>query len=217
MSGSDMFLVYQDGNGNVTLSTRSATGHVMPEHTERDDVELLEGSGVSDGNMVANIKCAKCDSLKLGDSNSWIAAWREGSSLDSTSLSESIQVHDEEDSFQVDFSEASINSDSNPFLESSNASNGTSDSNNSSGSGVKSKSSDNSDSLLSAHGIIMSIVFVIGYPLGAILMPLIGKWFIHAGWQIIVFLGMWAGLALGVVVANREGVVSSPQDLFTFP
>lgn len=212
MRGSDMFLIYQDGDGNVTPSTRTGTGHVMPEYTERDDVELLAGSGISNGNMVANIKCGACDGLDLTDSNSWIAAWKSGDSLDSTSPSERISEHDEEDGFSVDFAQAAISSDSNPFLTTSSDGGSSSDTGSNSdntGSGVvSSKSSDNTDAILRAHGIIMSIVFLAGYPLGAVLMPIVGKWFIHAGWQTVVFMGMWAGLALGVIVGNRENKVS---------
>ncbi|KAI7759066.1 hypothetical protein LZL87_012805 [Fusarium oxysporum] len=32
-------------------------------------------------------------------------------------------------------------------------------------------------------------------------MPMIRKWFIHAGWQFIVFVGIWAGFALSYVYA----------------
>ncbi|RSL80373.1 hypothetical protein BHE90_005405 [Fusarium euwallaceae] len=220
MSGSEMFLIYQNGDGNVTLSTRSGTGHSMPQYTERTAVELLAGSGVSGGKLIANIRCGDCDSLDFEGSNSWIAAWKNGDSIDSTSVSERISEHDEHSSFSVNFAQASISSDSNPFTSSSDDSdsgsdsNSDSDSNNGSGSGSGSGSDSNSGvvvssgpskTVLRAHGIIMSIVFLAGYPLGAVLMPIIGKWLVHAGWQFIVFLGMWAGFGLGYVYARDGG------------
>lgn len=58
MKGSNMFLVYtSSGGSNVTLSPRSASGEVMPRFNSNAQVTLLEGSGVSNGIMTANIKC----------------------------------------------------------------------------------------------------------------------------------------------------------------
>ncbi|KAF5025282.1 hypothetical protein F66182_2615 [Fusarium sp. NRRL 66182] len=211
MSDAEMFIIYQDGQGNVTLSPRRATGHNMPQYSSRSGLELLDGSGVSSGNMIANIRCSDCDSLDLQGSNLWISAWRTGDSLDSTSTSENIQQHDEHSAFDVDFSEASITSDRNPFASSSQDSNSESDSDSSSGSSSGSgavsetASTGPSNTVLLAHGIIMSIVFLVGYPLGAILMPMMGKWFIHAGWQTIALLLMWAGFGLGYVYARDGG------------
>lgn len=218
MSGAEMFLIYQNGDGNVTLSTRTGTGHVMPQYAKRPAVELLAGSGVVNNKMIANIRCGDCDSLDFGGSNSWIAAWKNGDSLSSTSVSERITQHDEETGFSVDFAQASISSDSNPFTSSSGKTGSDSDSDSKTGSGsgsgsssgVVSESSGPTKAVLRAHGIIMSIVFLVGYPLGAVLMPLVGKWFIHAGWQVIAFLGMWVGFGLGYVYAVHGGYVSQP-------
>ncbi|KAF4944219.1 hypothetical protein FSARC_14734 [Fusarium sarcochroum] len=55
------------------------------------------------------------------------------------------------------------------------------------------------------HGVIMSIVFLLGFPIGSLLMPLVGKWLIHASWQIIVFIGMCAGFGIGKIAADRTG------------
>lgn len=58
MSGSNMFVIYTSADGNnVTLSPRSASGHNMPTLNSNTQVELLEGSGVSNGVMTANVKC----------------------------------------------------------------------------------------------------------------------------------------------------------------
>lgn len=57
MSGANIFVVYTSGNGNVTLSPRLGTGHVMPQFNSNAQVTLLEGSGVSNGKMVANVRC----------------------------------------------------------------------------------------------------------------------------------------------------------------
>ncbi|KAL7821701.1 iron reductase domain protein [Trichoderma aethiopicum] len=222
MVGSQMFIMYQDGKGNVTLSTRPGANHVMPTYKARSDVELLAGSGVVDGNMVANVRCGNCTNLDLTGKSSWISAWKSGDSLDSTNPAAAITQHDGMTQFQVNLAQASISSDANPFdgskSDSSNDGDGSgSNSADSSGddsdgdgdsdgdsavSGVTDGSSD--QTLVSAHGILMSVIFVIMYPLGSSLMPLLGKWYIHASWQTIAFLGMWAGLGLGVTIAKRE-------------
>lgn len=209
MRGAEIFLMYQDGNGNVTLSTRQGEGHVMPQYTSRDSVELLAGSGVTDGNMVANVRCGDCDSLDMSGSNSWIAAWHTGDSLDSSDTSEQITIHSGENVFNVDFSQASISSDANPFVNSD----GTTTSGNSGNDGAVTQSEDSgpSDTILLAHGVIMTIVFIALYPIGSLLMPLLNKWFIHAGVQFLAYLLMWAGFGLGYSYAKPEGYVSAPK------
>ncbi|KAK7426351.1 hypothetical protein QQZ08_007106 [Neonectria magnoliae] len=213
MAGAEIFVIYQDGSGNVTLSPRSGKGHNMPQYSERSAVELLSGSGVSNNEMTANIRCGDCSSLDLSGSNSWIAAWKTGDSLDSTSFSESITEHDDNNVFNVNLASATFSTSGNPFVSGSSSngdsnSDSNSDSNGSgsgSGNAVTGSSSGASDTLATAHGIIMAIVFVIAYPLGAIAMPLIGSWLIHASWQILAFLLMWAGFGIGYVYARDSG------------
>lgn len=57
MTGANIFVVYTAGNGNVTVSPRLGSGHVMPQFNSDAQVTLLEGSGVSNGKMVANVRC----------------------------------------------------------------------------------------------------------------------------------------------------------------
>ncbi len=61
MAGATIFVMYQDGNGNVTVSVRDGgQGHVEPlvDSTLMAGLEVLSGSGVVGDTMVANIKCA---------------------------------------------------------------------------------------------------------------------------------------------------------------
>jgi hypothetical protein len=46
MTDTDMFVMYTNGNGNVTLSPRYSKGHSQPQFDGDFDVELLSGSGV---------------------------------------------------------------------------------------------------------------------------------------------------------------------------
>lgn len=220
MSGSDIFLMYQDGAGNVTLSTRPGAQHVMPQYAQRSDVDLLAGSGVMDGKMVANVRCGDCKKLDLKGNSGWISAWKVGDAINSKDKSARIDYHDDHSIFQVDLSKASISSDSNPFTSAEGGSNPTgnnstsgSGNNNGNGSGSNvvsggSTSGPVSNALRYGHGVLMMIVWVILYPAGALMMPFIGKWMFHATFQTVAFLAMWAGLGLGYTVAHRLGIVS---------
>ncbi|GJC80068.1 cellobiose dehydrogenase [Colletotrichum tofieldiae] len=55
MSNSNMFLMYTDGNGNVTVSPRTARGHNMPTLSQSTSLQLLAGSGIENGKMIANL------------------------------------------------------------------------------------------------------------------------------------------------------------------
>ena len=62
MPNSNIFVVYTSGSGNnVTLSPRSTTSYQPPRPNDAAQVTLLEGSGVSNGVMTANVRC-KTDS-----------------------------------------------------------------------------------------------------------------------------------------------------------
>ncbi|KAG6041620.1 hypothetical protein E4U41_003233 [Claviceps citrina] len=221
MRGSSMFVVYSNGNNNVTLSTRSGQGNFMPEFTARTDVELLEGSGIIGGNMVANVRCNGCSDMDISSSSSWISSWKTGTSLDSASPSTDITIHDGHGQFTVNLQQASITSDANPFLSPPsdpaggsappNANGSASNANGSAPSattGVVVQQGASSNQLLqNAHGVVMAVVFIAGYPIGSSLMPLLGKWILHASWQLLAFLGMWAGFGIGYTVANNNGVL----------
>jgi hypothetical protein len=58
MVGANIFVIYTSAGGtNVTLSPRLATGYRTPAFNGDAQVALLEGSGVTDGKMVANVRC----------------------------------------------------------------------------------------------------------------------------------------------------------------
>jgi hypothetical protein len=60
MEGAHVFIMYSNGNGNVTLSARDAgPGHIepSPNATLQAGVELLAGSGDDGTTMTANVRC----------------------------------------------------------------------------------------------------------------------------------------------------------------
>jgi len=122
MSGANMFVIYTSSDGkNVTLSPRLGTGHVTPKYSSATQILLLEGSGVQNGMMVANIKCSNCDSWSggtmdfTGSGGSWIWAAKSGSALNSNDQSAGINQHSSMGSFKFDFAQAKGGSSVNPF------------------------------------------------------------------------------------------------------
>lgn len=58
MAGSNMFIVYADASGsNVTLSPRLSKGEVMPNYDPNSRLFLLDGSGIANNVMTANVRC----------------------------------------------------------------------------------------------------------------------------------------------------------------
>lgn len=219
MVGANMFLMYQDGNGNVTVSSRQSSGHVQPQYdaATASDLELLSGSGVSGDVMVANVRCANCEvwsggTLDVADTGSqWIGAWKGGASLASTDLSESISVHDETQHFNLDLTQASLDTDSDPFSGAGSTVPASGSGSSTSGGSAQTPKSTPNKQVIWAHGIGMAIAFAILYPLGSALMPLIGKWYVHGGVQVVTWLLMWAAFGLGVFGAQQRSMVSSPS------
>ncbi|TGO34309.1 hypothetical protein BHYA_0203g00140 [Botrytis hyacinthi] len=212
MSGSTIFVMYADGTGNVTLSPRKGTGQVEPKYDSSISVELLSGSGIADGKMVANVLCTSCSS-KLSSttstSSNWIAAWNSGSALDTTDTSTSIKQHSGSNhkSFTFDLSQAQLESDTNPFTSTSAAT--TAPSGNSTDSSSSSSSSSSSglspvQSYDMAHGIIMGITVVLLFPLGALSMRVFGRPWLHAILQILSFSFLIVGLGLGIKLAGLK-------------
>ncbi|KAF1958449.1 CBD9-like protein [Byssothecium circinans] len=123
MSGANIFVVYTAGNGNVTLSPRLGTGQTMPTFNSNARVTLLEGSGVSGGKMVANVKCSSCNTWSggsasfSGNTGNWIYAFRSsGGAKDTTSQSAGITQHNQEAPFEWSYASAKGGNSVNPLV-----------------------------------------------------------------------------------------------------
>jgi hypothetical protein len=67
MAGSNIFMIYADAAGtNVTLSPRLGTGEQQPRADTTAEVTLLDGSGISNDMMVANVLCRTPPVLQKG-------------------------------------------------------------------------------------------------------------------------------------------------------
>lgn len=231
MAGSNIFVVYADGKGNVTLSARHGTGHDEPEHDLRANVTLLEGSGVANGRMVANVLCTNCARWQGGTSDfsgkgdDWIWAAKTGSALNSNSMSAAIEQHSAMGSFTWDYSKAQGGNSTNPFLARLATSNQGASGNNgvsqapssqgaasgSSGSSYGGNSADGGsdqarlDRIMTAHGVLAAVAFLVLFPLGALLIriPGVSVW-VHAGMQSFAYCCFIAAAGLGIYFATTE-------------
>ncbi|KAE8144704.1 hypothetical protein BDV25DRAFT_166223 [Aspergillus avenaceus] len=203
MTGANMFVLYSSSSTNITLSPRSGKGHILPEYNSDTRVTLLDGSGIKDGVMTANVLCESCIEWHggsmdpSGSSTSWIYAYKEGVSLNSDSATESIQRHDNRGNAIVDLSRAKTNSE-NPFLHYDPTTAST-------GAFTILTEGSQGNSLLIAHGAVMAITFVLLFPAFALLIPLpwpISVTRVHAPFQIftlgLTIIGMGIGIRLAV-------------------
>ncbi|KAJ5825956.1 hypothetical protein N7474_003094 [Penicillium riverlandense] len=218
MPGANIFVIYASGSGNVTVSPRLGVGHFEPEFNPNAQVSLLEGSGIQDGYMTANIRCDSClhwpgGSLDTASpASNWIWAVKEGSPLDTTDKSASIVQHDTEGNQAIDLTQATISSantaDSNPF----HGFNGTlavaAAAVASSGGG-----SSSGTMILVAHGFLMAFAFVVLFPSFAVSIHIIpySKTVprIHAPLQLFTLCVALAGLGLGVYLGVTGDLMSS--------
>jgi hypothetical protein len=232
MAGATIFVMYTDGNGNVTISARNGgVGHVLPllSQTDQDKTTLLAGSGVSGGVMTANFKYSVSSSILsvASESTNWISAWRTGDSLDSMSTSAVIQQHDIGTNptyaqVSLDLTKAAISTDSNPFVSSSSSSGGATSSGSGSeatstssligpGSGVTILSNNDIATFQTAHSVIMASSFVVLFPMGVIVFRVFGGVWLHATIQVFTLCAIITGFGLGIHLAQLKSMV------FRFP
>lgn len=216
MSNANMFVMYSSADGtNITLSPRSAPGHVEPTYNEKADISLLQGSGIYNGRMTANVRCGNCDSWSggtmdfEGDSSSWLYAHRQGSPISSDDVNAPISKHDGNGGFNWDLSRATGGSDTNPFLGASTTT--TSSSSTSSWDKLSEKTQNR---FIQAHGALASIAFVAAFPIGAILIRLAsfdGLIWTHAGLQVFGYAIFITAAGLGLFIADGLSYLHEPH------
>lgn len=205
MAGADIFVLYSAPSENVTISPRSGTGHVEPRHNPEAQLSLLEGSGIQDGLMTANVRC---DSCSYSASSSWIFAYKQGAALESSSLEAEIGIHDDFGGTSVALSSAISTSD-NPFLdyEPNSPSNRPSE---------VGRGAGNSANMLIAHGFIMSLAFVIFFPSFGLLIALPIRSIVvkaHAPLQIFALCLTIAGMGLGIKMGRDNNVMDDSHPI----
>jgi hypothetical protein len=209
MNNANMFVMHSSADGtNVTLSARNTSGHVMPTHNSAAEVYLMEGSGISDGKMTANVRCANCNSwstgsMSLQDSTSdWLYAYHQGASINSDDTNAVISQHDRHGNFHWDLSRATGGSSANPFTLAATTTNSSSSSN-----AWQQMSTQSQNRFAQAHGALAGIAFVAIFPIGAILVRLAsfsGLAWIHGGLQIFGYVLFIAAAGIGIYMANAS-------------
>ncbi|KAJ5949176.1 hypothetical protein N7454_000760 [Penicillium verhagenii] len=206
MQGANIFVVYASADGsNITVSPRlGLVEHVEPLYNSQARLSVLEGSGISNGTITANIRCDSCITWSVGhadptsSSSSWVWAFKNGNPLETDSLSESIIIHDASGVASLNLQKAAGGTSGNPFLASSSTT----------ASSGQSISSDNSPSLHKkriAHAVIMITVFVVLFPSFALALRILPSSVavrVHAFLQLFTLVLAIAGLGLGISMAR---------------
>jgi hypothetical protein len=208
MPGANIFVAYISGN-NVTVSPRSGIAEVEPLYNKDARITILNGSGVHDGVITANIRCDTCLKWNGGTENvnstssPWIWAVKFGDPLESTSASETITQHDDQGVVSIDMKKATGGSSENPFAQLAQASVPSADPSFSS-------FSDMINQKQTAHAVLMILAFVVMFPcfaLGLHLFP--AKWTVSLHWpgQLFTLAVVIAGLGVGVSMARDLSLV----------
>ncbi|KAH0602266.1 uncharacterized protein H6S33_009876 [Morchella sextelata] len=207
MKGALMFVIYSDGNGGVTASARLGLGEFEPEFEESIQYELLDGSGVANGIMTANIRCANCREWNGGsldvNSTAQNLLWSVGNNeqVATTDKSATIHQHRLYGFYTLNMVAATGGNDTNPFT--------SNDSIVSTGSSIAAPRT-KADRVLIAHGVIMGVTFVLLFPFGAALIRLLNNRVpnalaLHRGVQIFNLILAFIGMTMGVWRSSMTG------------
>ncbi|KGO51808.1 Alpha/beta hydrolase fold-3 [Penicillium expansum] len=212
MAGANMFVVYTSGN-TVTVSPRSGIGEIEPLYNKGAQITILNGSGVHDGVITANVRCDTCLKWNGGtetvtsSSSPWIWAIKYGESLNSVSLSEVITQHDDHGVTTIDLKKATGGNSMNPFAQMARAPISSSEEDPGFAAfrrTVKRKKT--------AHAVLMVLAFVVMFPffaLGLHIFP--SKWTvnIHGTFQLLTLAVVIAGFGLGISLARQIELIDS--------
>ncbi|RMZ78797.1 hypothetical protein DV738_g3600, partial [Chaetothyriales sp. CBS 135597] len=231
-----MFVVYSASDSNITVSPRSGTGFSLPGVNTNAQISVLDGSGIaSDGSYVANVRCDNCLSWTGGTmdpkstSANWIWAIKSGNPLNDASTSASFGIHDSRGEFTLDLTSGTGGSSSNPFIASTTSSGGNSSSTTSGvstptasggmSSGSRSGGSSNITQVRVAHAILMSLVFLVLFPVAALTLylPYAEKVrYIHGPLQLLSLTISIIGLALGVYLGQKVNQLDAYHQLIGY-
>ncbi|GFF93030.1 hypothetical protein IFM53868_07049 [Aspergillus udagawae] len=210
MQGANIFVVYASGS-NITVSPRLGVEHVEPLYNPQARFSILNGSGISNGIITANIRCDSCITWPGGhedvtsSSSPWIWAVKQGPMLGSDSLSATITIHDLSGVATVNMKQATGGSSENPFLGGSMSSNSSS---------AQAGQTINSSSVKTkriVHAVFMIVAFVLLFPLIALGVPLFPSSRtvdIHACLQLCTLALVITGFGLGISMAKSLHLVN---------
>lgn len=201
MKGADIFVVYASSNTNVTVSPRSGVAHVQPLYNRDTRISVMEGSGVHDGVITANVRCDSCtnhDAVQdaTNSSSPWIWAVKFGQPLNTASVSAKITQHDYFGRHAVDGNKASGNVGEDPFIELVPMP---------LDSGSSSFDYKAFEKKRIAHAVLMTVAFVVFFPCSALalhVLPSSGVVTVHAMLQLFTLSIAIAGFGIGISMAR---------------
>lgn len=218
MAGANIFVAYLSADGtNVTVSPRLGVGHVEPAHEDGQggQITLLEGSGVADGVMTANVECTNCNSWTGGSTNfasnnaMWIFASKSGTPIQSDDLNADISFHDDYGVFNWDMSMAQGgNAGVNPFVTSAVNTPATTTTNTT----TTMASGGVPDSYIIAHAALACLAVAFVLPIGGILIRVANfpsAMWVHTGIQYLGLAMFIVAFGLGAYYASQEGYWSN--------
>ncbi|KAH7109648.1 integral membrane protein [Dendryphion nanum] len=212
MDGAHYFVMYTAPDSkNVTVSTRIGKGYSPPIVTQDTHFQLLEGSGVLNGTMTANIKCSNCTAWSGGSmsltkaSTSWIWAHLTATPLSSSDTSLKIRKHDAYGSLAFN-STSHGGADLNPFVRHSAPIPPNTPPTSTSKPKVSHGPPKRVVIMYTAHAILACLAWAFVFPLGGIMIRLLsfpGLLWTHAYLQIAGFCMYTAAIGLGIPLSNN--------------
>jgi len=203
MAGANMFIMYAASETNITLSPRLGFGHEPPFPNPKAQVSLLDGTGIKDGMMTANVRCDDCLSWTGGSedltstSAAWIYSMLHGHPMNTANTSQPIMVHDTYGGFEANIVAATGGDSQNPFLDSSLSV--------SSATALGMPNFAGAKIWKVAHAVILCLVFVILFPSFALTLHLYPSRktvpYIHGPLQLLALILALVGLAFGIATA----------------
>jgi hypothetical protein len=226
MKGANIFIIYADATGtNVTLSARLGFGNQEPNPDTSANVTLLDGSGIMNDMMVANIQCeywfvrkpttintvigSNCNSwtggsMSFTDADSdWIWAYKTGPPISSDDVDVTLAQHSDMGTTTFNLQEAACGSSADPFVstDAASSSSGNSSSSDSSGGGGDDSMPADYNMVRFAHATLAPISFVLFFPSGAMAIRILSiknLVYYHAGWMVFTYMIVLASLGMGV-------------------
>lgn len=216
MHDSSMFVVYASDD-NVTLSPRAGKGHYEPLYDKNLRASLIDGTGIHDGVLTANVRCDSCR-LAMGSptnlSNAfspWIWAIKFGGSMSTHRLTARIAEHDAFGTFFVNLAKAKGPDSTNPLL--------NIDRRSVSPAWTQPFDHDGFDRKRTSHAVLMTLSFALLFPLSALTLQILKSSRtvrIHASLQLFSLAVTVAGFGLGVAMAKDVHLLRNHHAIIGF-
>lgn len=214
-----MFLVYTSASGkNITLSPRLPRKHSEPEYSSDIQVELLPGTGYSNGTLTANFKCSNCRGANAAQINNYnldvtstsqkmcFASGPSGE-IKSDNLNAPIKRHSDYGSFTMDMQKATGAGGVAAVPLTATPDEGA----------VQTSITTDRDFSAKLHAVIMIFAFVVLMPFGIIILRVLGwvRWHgINQGFAaILVLVGAGLGIYIGTMY-NRTKKFNTGHQVF---